>query len=62
MKSKNEKIAFGSNKVPRQQAIDANKKQAPVNIDKSTATDSAKPRAGGGLANEGTNVSYDEQS
>jgi hypothetical protein len=62
MKSKNEKSASDKNKRSPQPEKGTNKKHDAVNIDKNSATGNVKPRAGRGLANEGTNVSYDEEA
>lgn len=58
MKKKNEKTTVREN-----DKSSANIKHKGVGTveNKAGATDKVKPRSGKGLANEGTNVSYDEQ-
>jgi hypothetical protein len=58
MKNKNAHSAKENN---QQHKTAGSKKQPAINIDSSRATDNVKPKAGRGLANEGTNVSYEEE-
>ena len=57
---KSDKVATPKSKNAK--SNDNNKKEKVIFNDASaTATEKAKPRAGRGLANEGTVVSYDEE-
>jgi len=63
MKNKNEKdISSKKGYVPAQPGKNADKKEMPGSVDLGRVVDNTKARAGRGLANEGTNVSYDEEA
>jgi hypothetical protein len=58
MKDKNENNKNHSAKDRKQEA---KKKGGPVNIESTPVTDKVKPKAGGTLRNEGTNIAYEEE-
>ncbi|MCW3090959.1 MAG: hypothetical protein JWP81_2028 [Ferruginibacter sp.] len=59
---KKDKLSQGKNSTNESSKKNKNNKNKSVGVDQSTpATDTAKPRAGHGLSNEGTVVSYEEE-